>query len=138
MKIQSSKYGDIFDNCLENSDWTCIINPESKVDSGELYLTFKLLKRRYRSTEASDKLRRLEYFNHPFEANSEIRLIDDIDLPKPVSLESLATQFEAVDDKRGKKNAVEREDKSKKKNKDIFNDDPNDFEPFNFSKTNNY
>lgn len=96
------------------------------------------MKRRYRSTEASDKLRRLEYFNHPFEANSEIRLIDDIDLPKPVSLESLATQFEAVDDKRGKKNAVEREDKSKKKNKDIFNDDPNDFEPFNFSKTNNY
>ena len=47
--------------CLENSDWTCIINPETKMDTGELYMTFKLLKRRYRSTETDDHLRRLDY-----------------------------------------------------------------------------
>ena len=35
--------------------------------------------------------------------------MDDIDLPKPLALESLSTQFEAVDNKRGKTNAVERE-----------------------------
>ena len=104
------------------------------MDTGELFMTFKLLKRRYRSTEENDHLRRLDYFNHPFEAGSEIRLIDDIDLPKPLSIESLATQFEPVEDKRGKKNAIERTDnfKQKKESDDL------DFEPFNFNKTSNF
>lgn len=117
----------------ENSDVTIIINPEVKMDTGELFMTFKLLKRRYRSTEESDHLRRLDYFNHPFEAGSEIRLIDDVDLPKPLSLESLATKFEPVEDKRGKKNAIERgENPKKKKDEDL------DFEPFNFDKASNF
>ena len=94
---------------IENSDFCCIINPEVKSDTGELFLTFKLLKRRYRSSEENESLRRLEYFNQPFEPGNEIRLLDDIDLPKPLALESLSTQFEAVDNKRGKTNAVERE-----------------------------
>lgn len=104
------------------------------MDTGELFMTFKLLKRRYRSTEENEHLRRLEYFNHPFEAGSEIRLIDDVDLPKPLSLESLSTQFEPVEDKRGKKNAIDRDDSSKKK-KD--NDDL-DFSPFDFEKSSNF
>ena len=83
------------------------------MDTQELFMTFKLLKRRYRSTEGSDKLRRLDYFNQPFEENSEIRLKDDLDLPKPLALESLSTQFEAVDNKRGSQNAANREDKNK-------------------------
>lgn len=118
----------------ENSDVTIIINPEVKMDTGELFMTFKLLKRRYRSTEENDHLRRLDYFNHPFEAGSEIRLVHDIDLPKPVSLESLATKFEPVEDKRGKKNAMERGEnpKKKKENEDL------DFEPFDFDKTSNF
>ena len=37
---------------IENSDFCCIINPEVKSDTQELFLTFKLLKRRYRSSEA--------------------------------------------------------------------------------------
>lgn len=98
-------------------------------------MTFKLLKRRYRSTEENEHLRRLDYFNHPFEVGSEIRLIDDVDFPKPISLESLATQFEPVEDKRGKKNAIERTDNTKHK-KDKQNDDL-DFEPFNFEKSYN-
>lgn len=122
---------------LENSDWTCIINPEVKSDTDELFLTFKMLKRRYRSTEDNDKLRRMDYFNHPFAQGNEICLIDDVDLPKPLSLESLATQFEPVDDKRGKKNAVEREDKSKKK-KTVDEESPEDFEPFSFEKGMNF
>jgi hypothetical protein len=118
----------------ENSDVTIIINPEVKMDTSELFMTFKLLKRRYRSTESNDRLRRLDYFNHPFEAGSEIRLIPDVDLPKPLSLESLATKFEPVEDKRGKKNAIEREDNSKKKkdNEDLS------FEPFDFDKSSQY
>lgn len=123
---------------LENSDFTCIINPETKLDTGELYMTFKLLKRRYRSTEASDKLRRMEYFNHPFEANSEIRLVDDIDLPKPLSLESLSTQFSAVEDKRGSTNAVTRKVENKSKNKKSVFDDAGDFDPFDPTNSKNF
>lgn len=115
---------------MENSDWTCIINPEVKSDTGELFLIFKLLKRRYRSLDGSEKLRRLDYFAHPFEVENEIKLIDDFDMQKPLSLESLATQFEAVDDKRGKKNVVEREEapKKKKKNEDFSTDMFNPFD----------
>ena len=81
-----------------------------------------MLKRRYRSSEENEKLRRLEYFNQPFEPGNEIRLIDDIELDKPLALESLATQFEAVDDKRGKTTVVDRgekDDKKKKKNSQL-------------------
>lgn len=107
---------------MENSDWLCIVNKEVKTDTGELYLTFKMLKRRYRSAEEDEKLRRLDYFNHPYEPGNEIRLIDDIDMDKPLSCISLASQFAAVEDtKRGKKNAVERKDiKDKKKDEDPF------------------
>jgi hypothetical protein len=97
-----------------------------------------MLKRRYRSSEENEKLRRLEYFNHPFEPNNEIRLLDDIDLPRPLSLESLSTQFEAIDDKRGKENAINREVKDKKKKKTYVENDYDDFEPFDFEKTSNY
>ena len=120
---------------IENSDFCCIINPEVKSDTQELFLTFKLLKRRYRSSEENEKLRRLEYFNQPFEPNNEIRLLDDIDLPAPLALESLSTQFEAVENKRGKENAVTREVKKKKKRdfNDELNDDPFDFNNHNYN-----
>lgn len=95
-------------------------------------MTFKLLKRRYRSTEEDEHLRRLDYFNHPFESGNEIRLIDDIDLPKSLSLESLATQFEPVEDKRGKKNAIDRSSKKKKEEENM------EFSPFDFEKSNNF
>ena len=99
-------------------------------------MIFKLLKRRYRSLDGSEKLRRLDYFAHPFEVENEIRLIDDFEMSKPLSLESLATQFEAVDDKRGKKNVVEREEVPKKKKK---NEDPLDsFNPFDMNTAVNY
>ena len=129
---------------IENSDVVIIINPEVKSDTNELFLTFKLLKRRYRSSEADENLRRLEYFNHPFYPDNGIKLIDDIELDKPLSLESLSTKFEAVDDKRGKTNAVERESKeentndqkdNKKKKKTSFDEE---FEPFDFDKAANF
>lgn len=122
---------------IENSDFVCIINPELKVDDDSLYLTFKMLKRRYRSSEESEKLRRLEYFNQPFERGNEIRLLDDVDLDEPLALESLSTQFAPVENKkRGKKNAIERNgkpDEGKKKDKNDF-----DCEEFDFDKFVNY
>lgn len=125
---------------IENSDVVIIINPETKIDTGELFLTFKLLKRRYRSSEENEKLRRLEYFNHPFEAGNEIRLIDDVELPKSLSLESLASEFESTEDKRGQTNATARESKDKGRDRKTLNFSApnNDFDPFDFNKTSNY
>lgn len=107
--------------CLENSDWTCIINPEIKVDNGKKYLIFKLLKRRYRSSERNEKMKRLDYFAHPFEDGNDIRLIDDVDLPNCLSLESLSTQFIANEEKndgryfKDGEHAMKREEKGNKK-----------------------
>ena len=56
-------------------------------------MTFKLVKRRYRSIEADEDMRRLQYFSHPYEKENTIRLIDDIDLDKPLSVYSLASDF---------------------------------------------
>lgn len=118
---------------MENSDWVCIINKEVKMETGELYLTFKMLKRRYRSSEDDEKLRRLDYFNHPYEAGNEIKLIDDINMDKPLSCISLASQFAAVEDtKRGKKNAVERQ------SVDNNVDDKDLFGQFDFNKIVNF
>ena len=119
---------------MENSDWVCIINPETKSDTKEPYLTFKMLKRRYRSTDDNSKRRNMDYFNHPFEIGNEIKLIDDVDLEKSLSIESLATQYEAtIQNKRGNTNAVEREvETSKKKKKKIESVDEFDaFDPNN-------
>lgn len=118
---------------LENSDWVSVINKEKKVDTGEVYLTFKLLKRRYASHETNIALRELEYFNHPYAPGSNIRLIKDIHEDEPVSLTSLSTQFTAAEvvGTRGKKNATKRDEI---KTEDDFLIDPDDFEPFEFGK----
>ena len=69
--------------------------------------------------------------------------MDDIELNSPLSLESLSTKFEAVDNKRGKTNAVERE--TKETTKEIKQDIPkknssfdDEFEPFDFDKAANF
>ena len=116
---------------LENADWTCIINPETKMDTKEIFLTFKLLKRRYRSAAESSKLRNLDYFNHPFDDNNQIRLIDDLHLLKPLSIESLATKFEPTVEKRGVTSIVDREEPKKKKKKKEESDDFSIFDPGN-------
>lgn len=114
---------------IENSDVVIIINQEVKADTEEVFLTFKLLKRRYRSSESDEKLKRLDYFNHPYEPGNTIKLIDDIDLPESISLYSLATQFISLaDSKRGKRSVVEREE---------INKQEPEFEPFNFDRYRN-
>jgi hypothetical protein len=129
---------------LENADVTIIINPEIKMDTGERFMTFKMLKRRYRSVEENEKLRTLDYFNHPFEPGNDIRLIDDLNEIKSLSLESLANSFgpdeksfenSKVTDAKGVKNATEREDKSPKKK---ITEDVSTFDAFDFSKAINY
>lgn len=114
---------------IENSDVVIIINQEVKLDTEEVFLTFKLLKRRYRSSETNEKLKKLDYFNHPYEKGNTIKLIDDIDLAKSLSLLSLSSQFVALEDvKKKNKTAVEREDKSEKKESIL-----NGIEPFDIN-----
>lgn len=117
----------------ENADVIIIINQEVKADTGEVYLTFKLLKRRYRSSESSEKMRRFDFFHHPYDPENSIRLLDDLEEPQSLSHVSLATQFVGVEEvsKRGKKNAVERDEKERKKNKEVSGYSM-DFEPFDF------
>ena len=114
------------------------------MDTGERYMTFKLLKRRYRSVEENEKLRTLDYFNHPFEPGNDIKLLDDLYEPESRSLESLANSFgpddksfenNKVTDDRGSTNATEREDKSKK-SKLVTEGDT--FDAFDFEKAINY
>lgn len=128
---------------IENSDVVIIINREKKLGGTDIYLTFKLLKRRYRSSDSDDMLRELEYFNHPYAPGSSIKLVDDIDLDTSKSLTSLASQFVAVDGdsgKRGKKNVTDRSDKKKKHEEEEEDDDvlgiPGSFEPFEMGKNN--
>lgn len=93
---------------LENSDWSCIINPEIERSSGKKYLTFKEIKKRYKS------MTDITYFNHPFVEDSAIQLVEDVNLAKSVSKTSLATDLTGitVDDLqiRGKKSAKKREE----------------------------
>ena len=93
---------------IENADWVCIINVEKKRDTGQYYLTFKRVKIRYK--DLSD----MGYFNHPFEGENRMRLIDDLYLDKSLSEDSLVSDFGGVDllNKNGKRQATEREDNS--------------------------
>lgn len=99
---------------LENSDFTCIINPELKRDTNQLYLTFKLLKRRYRSLETDTDMRRLDYFNQPFVENSEIRLVDDLDNEKPLGIRSIANNFNPVEENTKKIDGIKSKKELKK------------------------
>lgn len=96
-------------------------------------MTFKLLKRRYRSTDDDESLRRLDYFNHPYEIGNDIRLIDDINLNKPVSVALLGNNLVGAEQqKRGQKNAVKRQSEEEY---DEPMEDSLEFEPFSTTKT---
>ena len=120
---------------IENSDWVCVLNQEVKNDTGELFMTFKMLKRRYRSSDENEKMRKLEYFNHPYEPGNEIRLIDDVELDRPLMMIGLSSnQMSSLEDlKRGKKNAVEREERT---NKQVFQ--LMEFDPFDDTQSIQY
>lgn len=97
---------------LENADWVCVLNQEVKKSTDELFMTFKLLKRRYRSADDDANMRRLTYFNQPYEPGNEIRLIDDVGMAKPLFVQSLAGDLSSLEDKkRGTHNATNREER---------------------------
>ena len=125
---------------IENTDVLIIINREKKLNTGEVYLTFKLLKRRYGSMDDDELLRELTYFNHPYVKGSGIKLVDDLELDESVSLTSLASSFgpapgDMEETERGQKNAVERKREKKKLPDSGEFGFTIDYEPFDFSKS---
>jgi hypothetical protein len=78
-------------------------------------------------------MRKLQYFNQPYEPGNEIKLMDDVGLTKPLMTLSMSNQMMALEDvKRGKKNAVEREEKVKTANQMY---QMMDFDPFDVDKS---
>jgi len=78
---------------MQESDWVCVVNLERQVSTGRLFLTVKRLKIRGKK---DNKV--IDYFNHPFENEKEIRLKVDINEPQAASVFTLAeTDLESAD-----------------------------------------
>jgi replicative DNA helicase len=76
------------------ADFAAIINLERQKSTNKLFLTFKRVKLRGKKDALS-----VDYFNHPFTNEKEIRLAVDVDKDKPLSVISLASDLESVDEK---------------------------------------
>jgi hypothetical protein len=72
----------------ENCDWICVLNKETNMD-GDEFMSFKLLKRRYKSLEPNVALHGINYFSHPFNKDNGIQLIDDLHEKRSLSLSTL-------------------------------------------------
>lgn len=86
--LQSDGIGDAWE-IQENSDMTCVLYKEYVPEQGQFWMGFKLLKRRYRSTETAEKLRNLEFFYQPCVKGNEIKIMDDVDEIKSLAVYSL-------------------------------------------------
>ena len=91
--VGSGSVASCYDLIFE-ADFVAMINLERQKSSGKLFLTFKRLKLRGKKDVLS-----VDYFNHPFENDKEIRLAVDVDKDKPLSVMSLASDLESVDER---------------------------------------
>ncbi len=94
--VGSSSIGNAWD-IIEDSDWVCLINLEMQRSTNQLYLTFKRLKIRGKSSLPA--MAAVDYFNHPFENAKNIRLQTDVDKDSTVSIISLASDLQSIDEK---------------------------------------
>ena len=91
--IGASSVGNCW-NIIEESDWVGLINPELQKSTGRLFLTFKRLKIRGKKDPFA-----VDYFNHPFVNEKNIRLDTDVDKEKPLSIMSLSNDLQSISDK---------------------------------------
>lgn len=89
---------------VENADWVCLIHVEYKESTNQWFLAFKRVKMRMKDIGS------LSFFNHPFAGNSKIQLLDDFNLPAPLSVASIADTFSDVEENnsKGRRSAVKR------------------------------
>lgn len=81
-------------NCwdiVEDSDWIAVINLEMRKSDQQLFLTIKRVKIRGKKDPMG-----VDYFNHPFTNEKCIRLATDVDLDYTLSVRSLASDLESV------------------------------------------
>ncbi len=91
--IGASSVGVCWD-LIEESDWVGLINLEEQRSTNQLFLTFKRLKIRGKKDPLS-----VDYFNHPFINEKNIRLAIDVDRERPLSIISLASDLESIQEK---------------------------------------
>ena len=96
--VGSSSIGNAWD-IIEDSDWVCLINPEIQISTGQKFLTFKRLKIRGKSEVTESGGNPIDYFNHPFDIEHGIKLQTDVDKDHTVSLISIATDLESIEEK---------------------------------------
>lgn len=89
---------------IEEADIAIMINLERSLKDQRMYLTFKFTKKRYVSQGEIIS----DYFNHPFANESEIKLMTDVDKEQSVSIMSLATDLETVNQEEYERSAQER------------------------------
>jgi hypothetical protein len=92
-------------NLLETCDWAAVLNIEYKQNSDDKYLVINVVKRR-RIDSNESSFAKYTYLAHPFSKNNGLRLVDDFDLDKVLSLQSLVTDISDVN--KEKTNATNR------------------------------
>lgn len=90
---------------IETADWAAMINTEFKPGTDEKYLFINVVKRRRVDPNEAD-FAKYTCLAHPFAINNGLRLIDDINLDKVLSLQSLVTDIDIIG--KEKTNAVPR------------------------------
>lgn len=98
---------------IEVADWACVLNIEYKPGTDDKYLVFNVVKRRRIDSTAGD-VAKYTYLAHPFAKNNGLRLLDDINLDKVLSLQSLINDIDSIVGK-DKTNAVPRLNKIESK-----------------------
>ena len=98
--------GDAWD-VVESSDVVGILGREYKPGTEELYLVINMVKRR-RIDASEAAFAKYTYLAHPFAKNNGMRLIDDINLDKVLSLQSLGTDIDILGVSKEKANATQR------------------------------
>lgn len=92
---------------LEVADWLALIDTEYKPGTDDKYVTLNVLKRR-RIDAAENEFAKFTYLAHPFAKNNGLRLIDDQNLDKVLSLQSLGSDIDILGSNSTKTNAVPR------------------------------
>lgn len=93
---------------IETADWAAVLNIEQRINaSDDRYLVFNVVKRR-RVDSTAGELAKYTYLAHPFDRNNGLRLIDDMNLDKVLSLQSLVNDIEGLVPVNERANAVPR------------------------------
>ena len=109
--VGSSSIGNAWD-IIEDSDWVCLINLELQKSTQQLFLTFKRLKIRGKKVPMSS-----DYFNHPFSNAKNIRLEPDVNKEYSLSIMSLATDLESIEEEDEKKPKLKNLQEKSRQNK---------------------